>query len=80
MWSNLWNEEWRGGFRSIRRKPAPVQLLPPHSPHDMTSDPTQAGDKQATDRLICGTAWSSTHVAVIESRESPYSYFRANIH
>jgi hypothetical protein len=42
------------GNRGIRRKPAPMPLRPPQTPHDLT--PERRGGKPATNRLGYGMA------------------------
>jgi hypothetical protein len=45
------------GNRSIRRKPAPVPLCPPQTPHACPgANPGRRGGKPATNRLSYGTA------------------------
>jgi hypothetical protein len=43
------------GNRSIRRKPAPVPLRPPQTPHAASANPDRRGGKPANNRLSCGT-------------------------
>jgi hypothetical protein len=55
-------EWWFGrGNRSTRRKPAPVPLCPPQTPHACPdANPGRRGGKPATNRLSYGTALSLT--------------------
>jgi hypothetical protein len=48
------------GHRNTRRKPVPVPLCAPQSPHDVAqgSKPGRRSGKPATNRLNCGTAKS----------------------
>jgi hypothetical protein len=64
LWSIMWNEDWQGN-RSTRRKPAPMPLSPPQTPHwpDLGSNPGRRGGKTATNRLSCGTASEISSVA-----------------
>jgi hypothetical protein len=47
------------GNRSTRRKPAPVPLCPPQTPHAcLDANPGRRGVKPATNRLSYGTAFA----------------------
>jgi hypothetical protein len=44
------------GNRSTRRKPAPVPLGTPQTPHAARTEPGRRGEKPASNRLSYGTA------------------------
>jgi hypothetical protein len=57
------------GNRSTRRKPAPVPLCPPQTPH---ANPGRRGGKPATNRLGYGTAFSLFGVGCISQLHRPH--------
>jgi hypothetical protein len=60
------------GNRSTRRKPAPVPLCPPKTPHTCPdANPGRRGGKPATNRLSYGTAF----LMVLMESKSIISYF-----
>jgi hypothetical protein len=56
------------GNRSTRRKPAPVPLCPPQTPHAcLHANPGRRGGKSATNRLSYGTTKICSNFKVFEN-------------